>query len=48
VHRNSDAAGRLTDHGALLESVVDAVDAVVFHVHEEATGELRLGRPGVE
>jgi hypothetical protein len=43
-----DAAGRLADHGARLERVVDALDAVGAHVDEEARRQLRLRRAGVE
>jgi len=48
VHVETDAAGRLADHGALLERVVDALDRVVGHREEEARGELRSSRARVE
>ena len=48
VDREADAAGALGDDGALLEGVVDALDAVVLHAEQEAAGELRARGAGVE
>ena len=48
VHVEPDTAGGLRDLGAVLQRVVDAVDAVVLHHDEEAGRKLRLRRTGVE
>lgn len=44
----TDPARRLGDHRARLERVVNALDRVVLHAHEEARRELRVRRAGVE
>ena len=48
VDAETDAAGGLADHGARLERVVDALDAVVLHRDEEARRHLVVRRAGVE
>ena len=48
VHVEPDAAGALRDAGAILQRVVDAVDAVVLHRQEVARAQLRAARAGVE
>ncbi len=48
VHAEADAAGALADLGALLQGVVDAADAVVLQLQQEAAAHLRLGGAGVE
>ena len=48
MDRQSDAAGALGDDGALLERVVDPLDAVVLHRQQEAARELGARRARVE
>mmetsp|Transcript_85769 Transcript_85769/g.191778 ORF Transcript_85769/g.191778 Transcript_85769/m.191778 type:complete len:753 (-) Transcript_85769:7-2265(-) len=45
---HADAARRLRDEGALLEGVVDALDAVALHGEQEARGHLGRRGAGVE
>jgi hypothetical protein len=40
VNGQSDSAGVFGDDGTLLQSVVDAVNAVVFHSQKKARGQL--------
>ena len=44
----TDTTGGLGDHRAVLESVVDALDGVVFHGEEEARAQLRVRSAGIE
>mmetsp|Transcript_15039 Transcript_15039/g.28221 ORF Transcript_15039/g.28221 Transcript_15039/m.28221 type:complete len:332 (+) Transcript_15039:1279-2274(+) len=46
--RHADAACGLGDQRALLQGVVDALDAVVLHLQQKARGHLGGRRPGVE
>ena len=48
VNVETDTASHLGDHGASLEGVVDALDAVLLHIDQEARRELGLGSTGVE
>ena len=48
MHVQSNAASALGDHSALLEGVIDAIDAVLLHGHKEAAAELRPRRARVE
>ena len=48
VNAQSNATGTLADFGTLLQGVVDAVDAVVLHLEQEATGHLWLGGACIE
>jgi hypothetical protein len=48
VDVESDPTGRLGDHGARLEGVVDPVDRVVLHGDQEAGRELRVRGTSVE
>jgi len=45
---DADATSRLGDESALLERVVDALDAVIFHGQQEATRQLRFDSGSVE
>src|SRR5690606_12452352 len=48
VHAEADAAGALADLRALLQGVVDAADAVLLQLEEEAAAHLGFGGAGVE
>lgn len=48
VNVETDPTGRLGDHGARLEGVIDPVDRVVLHGDQEAGRELRVRGTGVE
>lgn len=48
VGAEADPTSRLGDHGALLQSIIDALDAVFLHLEQEARGELRVWGAGVE
>ena len=48
VHAEADATGALADLRALLQRVVDAGDAVVLQLQQEAAAHLRLGCARVE
>ena len=42
MNAKANAAYRLADHRALLESIIDTLNAVVLHADQEATAELRM------
>ena len=42
MNAKANAACRLADHRALLESIIDALNAVVLHADQEARAELRM------
>ena len=42
MNAKANAAYRLADHRALLESIIDALNAVVLHADQEARAELRM------
>ncbi len=48
MNAQANAARTLADFSALLQGVVDAIDAVVFHLEQEAAGHLRLGGARIE
>ncbi len=48
VDGKPDAPSGLGDAGALLQGVIDALDAVILHANEEAGGQLRSRRARVE
>ena len=48
VNAETDASRGLADQGAPLQSVVDAFDAVILHLEEEAAGHLGIVGAGVE
>ena len=48
VNAETDASCRFTDHSTPLQSIVDTLNGVVFHAHQEARAELRMRRSGVE
>lgn len=48
VNAETDAAGSLGDESACFEGIVNALDRVVLHGHEEARRQLRMRSSGVE
>jgi hypothetical protein len=48
VYVEANASSHLGDHGAGLEGVVDALNTVILHVHEEARGQLALRSACIE
>lgn len=47
MYVQSDAAGALGDHSALLQRVVDSFDTVILHRQQETAAELRSDRSGI-
>ena len=48
MHVKSDATSRLGNHCTLLQSVVNALNAIILHGHEEAAAELRVRGARIE
>lgn len=44
----ADTASRLTDHCAVLQRIINALDRIVLHANQEARTELRVGCTGIE
>lgn len=48
MHCKTNASSALGDQGTLLEGVVDALYAIIFHLDKETRGHLWLGGSSVE
>lgn len=48
VDVEANTSGSLTDHGTVLQSVIDALYGVVLHAYQETRAELRMRGAGVE
>ena len=48
MNAETNTSSGLADHSAVLQSVIDTLDGVVLHAHQETRTELRMRSTGVE
>lgn len=48
THGNTDSPSRLRNQGTLLQSVINPLNAVIFHTQEETAGQLWAVGPSIE